>query len=79
MTLKSTIELMKLGFKKQTVTREQSGCDQLFHYFVLEINGISFLLDEINNEWFMVVHDSNYKYFNYYDVVNIIKAFKHAI
>jgi len=51
MTQRDAISLMEYGFKKVAVTTEISQSEKLFHYFFLEVEGLTLFLqsdDEVN-------------------------------
>ena len=77
MTLKQAISIAKqFGFRKVTVLKEQSGCDNVFHYFETKINNLQLMiwLDENKNEWVFDIAMGGTYFYNFENVVSIVQA-----
>lgn len=77
MTLRETIRIAKeYGFKKVTVLKQDSGCDDVFHYFNTRSNGVDLMiyLDELKNQWVLDINMGDTYFYNFESVVNIIHA-----
>lgn len=49
-------EAISLGLSKRTVTTDESGCDEVFHYFMAEVNGCGVMITNDNQEeWVLTV------------------------
>lgn len=77
MTLKQAISIAKqYDFRRVTVLKQQSGCDDVFHYFETKINDLQLMiwLDENKNEWVFDIAMGGTYFYNFENVVSIIDA-----
>jgi hypothetical protein len=75
MTQRDAISLMEYGFKKVAVTTEISQSEKLFHYFFLEIDGLTLFLqsdDEVN--WYMFFNNSKQEHKSLIKVEKFVRA-----
>ncbi len=81
MTLKEALRIVKeFGFEKKTVTSNQSGCDETYHYFTYSIGDISFMLsnDDNPNVWFGTIFDYGVKFYTINSFVSVLLAIKNG-
>lgn len=82
MTLKEAIKIkLEYDFVKRTMTTEKTGDTTVFHYFVMEMNGITFMLsplDDNPNVWFGSLFDWNVKFFTPETFKSVIKSIQNG-
>lgn len=81
MTLKEALRIVKeFGFEKVTVTTKESGNEQLFHYFYIQIGDVQLMLkkdeDLVNTEWYGSISDYKIKFYTkelFHDLCSNVK------
>lgn len=67
MTKLTEQHLIELGFERVDVTGEESGCDSDFHYYTLDIGGLSLISSDSDSGDDLSVSLFDYEGFDAYD------------
>ena len=77
MTLREALKLKKeFEFKKKTCTTEMTGDNKVFHYFILDLNGLDLMLDydAKDKEWFGTIFNYPVRFYTYPSFKGLIKS-----
>lgn len=70
-------EAISFGFQKVTVTTENSGCSDMYHYFIKKINNVDLMIDvDKEGNWFGTIFDMGVKFYPsnlFRDVVSAVE------
>jgi len=71
----TTREAIKFRFEKKTVTTEESGDGQVYHYFTKDVGDITFMISkDQRGVWIGTIFDYGVKFYNASSFKDVIKA-----
>lgn len=71
----TTREAIKFRFKKKTVTTEESGDGQVYHYFTKDVGDITFMISkDSRGVWLGSIFDFGVQFYNANSFKDVIKA-----
>ena len=70
-------EAISFGFQKVTVTTQNSGSSDIYHYFIKKINNVDLMIDvDKEGNWFGTIFDMGVKFYPanlFRDVVSVVE------